>query len=98
MKEGIISYRPIPPSYGDESGSPLKCIACGHRETKVVDSRHLPNGDIRRTRCCRKCTARFKTVESIDSTRPLNTAGKLQSKPQHVTDCWLCDGKGRWPA
>ncbi|MFA5261839.1 MAG: transcriptional regulator NrdR [Candidatus Omnitrophota bacterium] len=47
----------------------MKCPACGHKETKVVDSRM--SGDncvIRRRRECLKCEKRFTTYEYIEQT------------------------------
>lgn len=44
----------------------MKCIFCGHSETKVVDSRE--NEDItRRRRECLKCEKRFTTYERAES-------------------------------
>jgi len=45
----------------------MKCPACDHKETKVVDSRL--NGDgtsIRRRRECLKCEKRFTTYEYVE--------------------------------
>lgn len=45
----------------------MKCPACGHIESKVLDSR--PNSDfssIRRRRECLSCQKRFTTFETID--------------------------------
>jgi len=47
----------------------MKCLACDHSETKVIDSR--PNEDassIRRRRECEKCAYRFSTYEKIEET------------------------------
>lgn len=47
----------------------MKCPACGHKETKVVDSRMSgDNGVIRRRRECLKCEKRFTTYEYIEQT------------------------------
>jgi len=47
----------------------MKCPACGHRETKVVDSRISGDGcAIRRRRECLKCEKRFTTYEYIEQT------------------------------
>lgn len=44
----------------------MKCIFCGHEETKVVDSRE--SEDItRRRRECLKCEKRFTTYERAES-------------------------------
>ncbi|HOY08715.1 MAG TPA: transcriptional regulator NrdR [Candidatus Omnitrophota bacterium] len=47
----------------------MKCPGCGHKETKVVDSRMSgDNGVIRRRRECLKCEKRFTTYEYIEQT------------------------------
>ena len=46
----------------------MKCIYCGHLESKVVDSRPTDEGSsIRRRRECLSCKKRFTTYEKIDS-------------------------------
>lgn len=46
----------------------MKCVYCGHIESKVVDSRPTDEGNsIRRRRECLACTKRFTTYEKIDS-------------------------------
>ena len=46
----------------------MKCVYCGHLESKVVDSRPTDEGSsIRRRRECLKCKKRFTTYEKIDS-------------------------------
>ena len=46
----------------------MKCIYCGHLESKVVDSRPTDEGSaIRRRRECLSCGKRFTTYEKIDS-------------------------------
>ena len=46
----------------------MKCIYCGHIESKVVDSRPTDEGSsIRRRRECLHCKKRFTTYEKIDS-------------------------------
>ena len=46
----------------------MKCIYCGHLESKVVDSRPTDEGSsIRRRRECLECKKRFTTYEKIDS-------------------------------
>ncbi len=46
----------------------MKCIYCGHIESKVVDSRPTDEGSsIRRRRECLMCKKRFTTYEKIDS-------------------------------
>ena len=45
----------------------MKCIYCGHLESKVIDSRPLNEGDtIRRRRECQKCARRFTTYEKAE--------------------------------
>ena len=46
----------------------MKCPACGHPESKVLDSRPANEGNsIRRRRECLKCQKRFTTFETIES-------------------------------
>ena len=46
----------------------MKCPACGHPESKVLDSRPANEGNsIRRRRECLKCQKRFTTLETIES-------------------------------
>jgi len=46
----------------------MKCVYCGHMESKVVDSRPTDEGSsIRRRRECLGCKKRFTTYEKIDS-------------------------------
>ena len=45
----------------------MKCPACGHQSSRVVDSRPGPDGvEIRRRRECDDCTHRFTTYERIE--------------------------------
>ena len=45
----------------------MKCPACGHPESKVLDSRPANEGNsIRRRRECLKCQKRFTTFETIE--------------------------------
>ncbi|MGI6664676.1 MAG: transcriptional regulator NrdR [Christensenellaceae bacterium] len=45
----------------------MRCIFCGHEESKVVDSRPLDNGlSIRRRRECLSCGKRFTTYEKTE--------------------------------
>lgn len=47
----------------------MKCIYCGHAESKVIDSRSTEdNTKIRRRRECLKCGKRFTTYEIIETT------------------------------
>lgn len=44
----------------------MRCPACGHNETDVVDSRSTDQGrGIRRRRECKSCKRRFTTYESV---------------------------------
>ena len=46
----------------------MKCPACGFPESKVIDSRPMPeNNSIRRRRECLSCQKRFTTFETIES-------------------------------
>lgn len=45
----------------------MKCIYCGHTESKVLDSRNTEeNNSIRRRRECLACNKRFTTYETIE--------------------------------
>lgn len=45
----------------------MRCPACNHNDTKVVDSRISTDGaSIRRRRECEKCGFRFSTLEEIE--------------------------------
>ena len=51
-----------------KGGSYMKCVYCGHPESKVVDSRPTDEGSsIRRRRECLVCKKRFTTYEKVDS-------------------------------
>ena len=46
----------------------MRCLYCGHLESKVVDSRSAEDGTaIRRRRECLQCKKRFTTYEKIES-------------------------------
>ncbi len=46
----------------------MRCVYCGHPDSKVVDSRPTEEGSsIRRRRECLVCKKRFTTYEKIDS-------------------------------
>lgn len=46
----------------------MKCPACGHPDSKVIDSRPISDGSsIRRRRECLVCQKRFTTFEMIES-------------------------------
>ena len=45
----------------------MKCPACGFADSKVIDSRHVEEGNsIRRRRECLACQKRFTTFETIE--------------------------------
>lgn len=45
----------------------MRCVACNHKDTKVVDSRLSQGGmSIRRRRQCLKCRFRFSSVEEAE--------------------------------
>lgn len=44
----------------------MKCVFCGSTDNKVVDSRLLKDGSIRRRRQCLDCGMKFTTYESVD--------------------------------
>lgn len=47
----------------------MKCMYCGHLDSKVVDSRQTEDGSsIRRRRECIRCGKRFTTYETIETT------------------------------
>ncbi len=47
----------------------MKCMFCGCTESKVIDSRtNAENNSIRRRRECLKCSKRFTTYETVDTT------------------------------
>ena len=46
----------------------MKCMFCGHLESKVIDSRSAEDGSaIRRRRECLECGKRFTTYEVVDT-------------------------------
>ncbi len=47
----------------------MRCPSCGERDTRVVDSRDIDDGAIRRRRECNLCATRFTTYERIESAR-----------------------------
>ncbi len=45
----------------------MKCVFCGHEESRVLDSRPVEEGrSIRRRRECQECGKRFTTYERIE--------------------------------
>jgi len=49
----------------------MRCPFCGSDNTKVVDTRHDAQGNVRRRRECTDCDQRFSTVERAILTTPL---------------------------
>jgi transcriptional repressor NrdR len=48
----------------------MRCPNCGHRESRVIDSRDVEDqGTIRRRRECQECQSRFTTYERVESAR-----------------------------
>lgn len=45
----------------------MRCIFCGHNDSKVVDSRYLKDTSIRRRRECLICGKRFTTYETVET-------------------------------
>ncbi|MBP5177940.1 MAG: transcriptional repressor NrdR, partial [Clostridia bacterium] len=47
----------------------MKCMYCGCKESKVIDSRASEDGEtIRRRRECMACGKRFTTYETVETT------------------------------
>ena len=68
----------------------MKCIYCGHLDSKVIDSRQSDDGTaIRRRRECNNCGKRYTTYETVETTpvlviknggtREMFDAGKIKS-------------------
>lgn len=61
----------------------MKCPFCNQENTRVIDSRPVPdNNSIRRRRQCDECGKRFTTYEKIE-TIPLIVMKKDQSREQY---------------
>lgn len=61
----------------------MKCPFCNQENTRVIDSRPVPdNNSIRRRRQCDECGKRFTTYEKIE-TLPLTVIKKDQSREQY---------------
>ena len=61
----------------------MKCPFCNQENTRVIDSRPIPdNNSIRRRRQCDECGKRFTTYEKIE-TIPLTVIKKDQSREQY---------------
>lgn len=64
----------------------MRCLYCGHMESKVVDSRSAEDGTaIRRRRECLNCGKRFTTYEKIESV-PIVVIKKDGSRQQYDRD------------
>lgn len=66
----------------------MKCIFCGHEDSKVIDSRlNDETNSIRRRRECLKCSKRFTTYEMVESTPILvikNDGSRQPFDPQKI--------------
>ena len=61
----------------------MRCMYCGHIDSKVVDSRSTDDGTaIRRRRECLNCGKRFTTYEKVE-TIPLSVIKKDQTREQY---------------
>ena len=61
----------------------MKCPFCNQDNTRVIDSRPVPdNNSIRRRRQCDECGRRFTTYEKIE-TIPLTVIKKDQSREEY---------------
>ena len=61
----------------------MKCPFCNQENTRVIESRPVPdNNSIRRRRQCDECGKRFTTYEKIE-TIPLTVIKKDQSREQY---------------
>lgn len=61
----------------------MKCPFCNQDNTRVIDSRPVPdNNSIRRRRQCDECGKRFTTYEKIE-TIPMTVIKKDQSREQY---------------
>jgi len=64
----------------------MRCIFCGHLESKVNDSRSTEDGSaIRRRRECLECGKRFTTYEKVESI-PLIVVKKDKTRQQFDRD------------
>ncbi len=54
----------------------MRCVACGHEDSQVVETRMYGDGRaIRRRRQCKRCMRRFWTLEQVEQ-RPLRVVKK----------------------
>ena len=68
----------------------MKCPACGFTDSKVIDSRHIEEGNsIRRRRECLACQKRYTTFEIIETVQVIvlkkNGAKELFDKNKLLT-------------
>ena len=59
----------------------MKCIFCGNKDSKVVDSRYLKDTSIRRRRECLVCGKRFTTYECVESNPMIVTNADNMREP-----------------
>lgn len=57
----------------------MKCVFCGCKDNKVVDSRYLKDTAIRRRRECINCGKRFTTYETVE-TNPMVVTNVLNER------------------
>ena len=57
----------------------MKCVFCGCKDNKVVDSRYLKDTAIRRRRECINCGKRFTTYETVE-TSPMIVTNVLNER------------------
>lgn len=62
----------------------MKCIFCGNKESKVVDSRYLKDSTIRRRRECLACGKRFTTYETVENNPMVVTNVNNEREPFKV--------------
>ena len=66
----------------------MKCVFCGYKDSKVIDSRNSEEqNSIRRRRECLKCGKRFTTYEMVESTPILvvkNDGSRQTFDPQKI--------------
>lgn len=68
----------------------MKCTNCGHKSTKVLDSRPIEDGQaIRRRRECERCGSRFTTFERIEEV-PLIVVKKDGTRQAFSRDKLVC--------
>lgn len=63
----------------------MLCPYCEHKESKVLDSRHIDSSSIRRRRECENCKKRFTTYEKIEVT-PVMVIKKDSTREQFNRD------------